>query len=119
MNTKTEGNAGEQAACAYLQEQGYEILERNYKCRLGEIDIIAFKDNTVVFTEVKARHLSGSGYAEEAVPFVKQRKICRTADHYRMKQGLTERVGFRFDVIAINHGVLKHYENAFPYCGTG
>ena len=73
----------------------------------------------MVFTEVKARHLSGSGYAEEAVPFAKQRKICRTADFYRMKKGLTERLGFRFDVIAINHGVLKHYENAFPYCGTG
>lgn len=117
LNTRSIGNKGEDLACSWLEGKGYDLCARNYRCKLGEIDIIAHKDNTYVFVEVKYRESSRSGYAEEAVPFAKQKKICAAADHFRMVCGITEEHGFRFDVITINHGELAHYENAFPYVG--
>ncbi len=117
MSTRTTGNIWEEAAEQWLTDRGYTILERNFHCKFGEIDRIACKDNTIVFVEVKYRSSGKSGYGEEAIPFAKRKKICATADYYRMKNGLTERYGFRFDVIAINYGELRHYENAFEYVG--
>lgn len=117
MSTRNEGKHKETEVAKWLEERDYTILEYNYHCKLGEIDLIAKKDHTIIFIEVKYRKSSFSGYAEEAVPFSKQKKICRTADHYRMVQGITEEYGFRFDVIAITAGRLRHYENAFPYVG--
>ena len=100
-----------------LEDKGYYICARNYRCRFGEIDIIAHKDNTFVFAEVKLRKSGSSGCAEEAVPFAKQKKICAAADHFRMRFKITEQNGFRFDVITINRGAAAHYENAFQYIG--
>lgn len=117
MNTRNIGNRGEDLACGLLEDKGYVICARNYRCKFGEIDIIARRENTFVFVEVKYRKGSGSGYAEEAVPYAKQRKICATADHFRMRMQITERYGFRFDVITINDGEVTHYENAFSYVG--
>ena len=119
MSTRREGHTKETEAARWLEEQGYTILESNYHCKFGEIDLIAGKESTIVFIEVKYRKSSFSGYAEEAVPFSKQRKICRTADYFRMTYGLSEAYSFRFDVIAITAGRLKHFENAFPYTGRG
>ena len=119
MNSRHEGKSKETEAARWLTGRGYAILECNYHCKFGEIDLIAMKDNTIVFVEVKYRQSSLSGYAEEAVAFTKQKKICRTADYYRMKNGLSEAYSFRFDVIAITAGRLKHYENAFSYIGHG
>lgn len=117
LNTRSKGNRGEDLACRLLEEKGYDICARNYRCRFGEIDIIAHKENTYIFAEVKSRARSDSGYAEEAVSVQKQRKICAAADHFRMRMQITERSGFRFDVITINRGEVTHYENAFPYAG--
>ncbi|MBR3396954.1 MAG: YraN family protein [Lachnospiraceae bacterium] len=117
MSTRSKGNRGEDLACSLLEEEGYDICARNYRCKFGEIDIIAYKQNTYVFAEVKYRESSDSGYAEEAVSFAKQRKICAAADHFRMRMQITEQSGFRFDVITINHGEVTHYENAFSYVG--
>ena len=117
MNTRRKGDAGETTAARYLTEHGYQILEQNFHSKFGEIDLIAFRDNTFVFAEVKNRNGHASGYAEEAVPFAKQKRICATADYYRMKNLLTERFSYRFDIIAINAGNIRHIENAFPYLG--
>lgn len=117
MSTRSKGNRGEDLACSLLEEKDYDICARNYRCRFGEIDIIAHKANTFIFVEVKSRASSDSGYAEEAVPYAKQRRICAAADHFRMRMQISERSGFRFDVICINHGAVTHYENAFPYAG--
>lgn len=117
MNTRKTGSAWENRAEQWLKDHGYTILDRNFRSKFGEIDLIAFRENTVVFVEVKYRKSGASGYAQESVPFAKQKKICSTADYYRMKYGITEKYGFRFDVIAFNDGVLTHYENAFPYSG--
>lgn len=100
-----------------LRKKGYIILEKNFRCPFGEIDIIAHKDNTFVFVEVKYRTASVSGYAQEAVSLQKQRTISKAADYYRMIHDLPDGNGFRFDVIAVNGAVIQHFENAFPYRG--
>lgn len=108
------GQAGEEMAVRYLEEQGYEILERNYRCRLGEIDIIAQDGDCIVFVEVKARGTTNYGYPEAAVGFFKQRKIAMVALHYLQNRGP---VNARFDVVAITKttaGVeLQLIKNAF------
>lgn len=117
MNTRKTGGVWEKEARQWLIDHGYRILENNFGCRFGEIDLIAFKEDTIVFFEVKYRKNGSSGSAQESVSLRKQKRICSTADYYRMKYGITEKYGFRFDVIAINGGTITHIENAFPYQG--
>lgn len=118
LNTKKQGKAGEAQAAQWLADHGYTVCARNFHCKYGEIDLIAYRENTISFIEVKYRKNAGSGFAQEAVPAAKQRKICRTADYFRMRFGLTERYSYRFDVIAINGNRLAFYENAFDYIGS-
>ncbi len=97
---KSIGFYGETLAENYLKEMGYIILERNFKCKLGEIDIIA-KDNThICFIEVKTRYGSFYGNPSESVTSLKQYKIKRTAQSYILKKKL-HKFNFRFDVIEI------------------
>ena len=105
------GRIGETEAAEYLESLGYKILERNYKNKIGEIDIIARDGDTLVFVEVKTRSSNGFGYGREAVDFKKQNKIRMTATVYlKYKRLLDSKV--RFDVIEINQK-LEHYKNAF------
>nr|WP_027872189.1 YraN family protein [[Eubacterium] cellulosolvens] len=117
MNKRKVGTDYEEQAAAFLQAQGMRLLERNYRCRIGEIDLIAFDpdEEAVVFVEVKYRAGAGAGRPEEAVTETKQRTICRVADHYRMRKRLGEAYAFRFDVIAIEGKTLRYYRNAFAY----
>lgn len=115
MNTRKTGSFYEEVAADHLIGKGYRILAKNFRCKIGEIDIIAWKERTVVFVEVKYRKTGGSGYGIEAVPFSKQRKICRTADYYRMKNDLRENISYRFDIISIDGDDIMHLENAFDY----
>ncbi len=110
---RRQGNKAEEQAAAYLKEKGYKILERNFSCRVGEIDIIAQdKQNTIVFVEVKQRktNLFGGGLA--AVNKAKQKRITLTAAAYIKKTKISY-TALRFDIITITAGVLQHYENAF------
>lgn len=104
------GRSGEEKAAKYLQKKGYAILERNYRCRFGEIDIIAADKNTLVFVEVKARSGSKYGMGYESVRPDKQAKLTKTAQHYMAEKG--ESLA-RFDVISIDDGEITHIENAF------
>ncbi len=111
------GRRGENAACDFLTRRGYEILERNYFERSGEIDLIAKKGETIVFAEVKTRRSSRFGAPEEAAHFQKQRKIIRLAARYLSLKGLTENP-VSFDVLAVDwppgrEPEIRHYENAF------
>lgn len=108
---------GEQLAADYLQKQGYLILARNFTSRLGEIDIIAQKDDFKVFVEVKSRTQSTYGYGREYVTPSKIKKICKTADYYRMKEGNASDC-YRFDVMEVDlkTKTIEHFENAFEYC---
>ena len=75
MNTKIPGQRGEALAFNYLIENNYKILNTNFSCKLGEIDIIAQKDDYIIFVEVKARSFSAFGLPREAVTYQKQQHI--------------------------------------------
>jgi len=100
MNNKILGNKGEQAAVQYLENHGYLIRERNYRARTGEIDIIASKGDTISFVEVKTRGSVKYGAPAEAVNYLKQQKIIRTAQMYIRYKGLNDYI-YRFDVLEI------------------
>ena len=79
---KEAGRLGEELSVLMLEERGYEILERNYRCRFGEIDIIALRRDILTFVEVKTRSGEHYGTAAEAVTWSKQQKIRQTALHF-------------------------------------
>lgn len=112
MNQRKVGNVYEQAVGYYLEQQGYEILEYNYRCRMGEIDIVAQDGEYLVFCEVKYRRSHGAGSPLEAVDQWKQKTIWKVAQHYLMMHRLTE-VPCRFDVIGIEDGKIIVIKNAF------
>ena len=112
MNNKSYGTAGEIEAVKYLKKNKYKVIQTNYICKVGEIDIIAQKDDVVVFVEVKSRSTKKFGLPREAVTTYKQNKIRSVASYYLM-----ETAGFdskcRFDVIEILDGEINHISNAF------
>ena len=117
-NKRKLGARYEEKAAEYLQNRGYFILCRNFRCRQGEIDLIARQGGDLVFIEVKYRKSVRSGQPQEAVTPGKQRAICRTADYYRLRHGYGEDTCCRFDVVAILGEEITLYENAFPYRGS-
>lgn len=113
---KRLGAEGENAACAFLSDQGVRILERNFRCRFGEIDIIAIEQNCRIMIEVKTRKDEDQGFPGEAVDRRKQYKICRVFDYYRMKYQLSDEISVRFDVIEVDKEMECHWiKNAFEY----
>lgn len=94
------GKAGEAAAVGFLEKNGYRILERNYKSKLGEIDIIALDKDTVCFIEVKTRTSNAFGSPSEAVSRLKQRHIAKVALAFLKAHTLLHKKA-RFDVISI------------------
>ena len=109
---KLLGRAGEIEAGKFLKKSGYQILETNYHTHVGEADIIAQKDQTVVFVEVKTRTDDAFGAPSEAVTRKKQEKYFRVATEYLIKKGLTDK-DCRFDVIEIENGKINHIIDAF------
>lgn len=103
MTTKYQkfGEKGESVAVDCLKKQGYRIIELNYRTKLGEIDIIAKQEGTIVFIEVKARKSSRFGRPELAVTPKKQKKISMVALYY-LKSTKQSNAKARFDVVAIN-----------------
>ncbi len=112
------GRAGEVFACNYLKNKGITIIARNYRNRLGEIDIIARDGEYLCFVEVKTRTGSSAGFPAESVNKAKQRKISQTACGYLKQHGL-KNVNCRFDVVCVmlNQELeledLEFIENAF------
>ena len=117
MNRRAVGSAYEECAAEYLRAQGYRILEQNFRCRTGEIDLIARDGAYLVFIEVKYRRNAGSGDPLEAVNAAKQTTISRTASYYCLKKGYGETMPCRFDVVAICGDEIRLLRNAFEYAG--
>ena len=116
MDNYAEGKLGEVRAEQYLAGLGYTILERNFTCYGSEIDLIAADGSTIVFIEVKTRVRALASSGREAVTPAKQRRICKGAMYYMMKNGLMNRQA-RFDVVEIHGARIAHIKNAFPYQG--
>lgn len=107
------GDTGERKAANFLKKKGYKILEKNYKSKFGEIDIIANnRDNVLIFCEVKTRSSNSFGYGYESVNKTKQSKIIRTAEFYISTNYKTNSL-CRFDIISIDEQKITHIENAF------
>lgn len=111
-NKRATGSRYEQLAGKYLEEHGYEIIQYNYRCRSGEIDIIAKDGEYLVFCEVKYRKSISKGYPAEAVDVRKQQVIAKCAMYYMMVNHLAD-VPCRFDVIAILGDETTLIKNAF------
>lgn len=115
-NRRKTGAMYEKKAGEYLTDQGYEILEYNYRCRWGEIDIIARDGAYLVFCEVKYRSGAAGGHPAEAVDAKKQQIISRCALYYMTGRGMTD-VPCRFDVVSFEGDTVTVYQNAFDYIG--
>ncbi|MBF7095823.1 YraN family protein [Alkalibacter sp. M17DMB] len=112
MSNQNKGKFGESLAVDYLKSLGYSILKRNYRCRMGEIDIIAKRCEDVIFVEVKSRSSDEYGAPSESVPVSKQKHIIKTALHY-LGTNTEFEDNYRFDVIELLAGEINHIENAF------
>jgi putative endonuclease len=113
VNRRKIGADYESRAAAYLQAQGYEIVARNFRCRTGEIDIIAREEEYLCFVEVKYRAGAGSGSPLEAVNAHKRRKILGVAKYYLMLHDLPIDTACRMDVVAIEGAEITLLRNAF------
>lgn len=113
-NKRTIGSSYEQTAGMYLKQKGMEVLLYNYRCRDGEIDIIARDGEYLVFCEVKYRTSQDSGHPLEAVGKRKQAVISKCARYYLMTTGQMD-LPCRFDVIGILGEEIFHIRNAFDY----
>lgn len=118
---KQLGAQGEALASAYLENRGLRILARNWRCRSGEVDLIAEEGDTLIFIEVRTRRLTGRfGLPEESVDSRKQRQVREVAQYYRMMTNSHNRK-CRFDVVAVKllsqdpslNPDIRHIPNAF------
>jgi len=110
------GKEGERIAEQYLKRKGYKVVERNYRCAAGEVDLIVLDRRVIVFVEVKTRSGHGFGTPLEAVQPRKQRKMMQAAQFFLSQKKLHQRDA-RFDVVGISwpgrEPVIEHVENAF------
>ena len=109
------GRRGEEEAVRFLSKKGVKILERNFRDRNGEIDLIGEQDGVLLFIEVKYRGSQRFGTPEEAVTPEKQHNICRTALYYLHQTGRAAGTSVRFDVIALTDASIRWIRDAFPF----
>lgn len=116
MEKKELGKKGEELAIHFLKKNGYKIIQKNYVCKLGEIDIIARDKDTLVFIEVKTRSSNIFGPPQMAVNFSKQVKLSKIALNF-LKENKIEDIKARFDVVAIeinpNQNKIELLKDAF------
>lgn len=117
-NRKEIGQVGEDQATYYLQEKGYQIIERNWRSRLGELDIIALEQNELIIVEVRTTTQTRFGFGYQSVDIRKQQKVRRLAVQYAQHKKLTH-LNIRCDVISVlwdqkqNQFQLDHIHGAF------
>ena len=112
------GKEGERIAEAYLRKKGYRLVERNYRCPVGELDLVVLDRRVIVFVEVKTRTDERFGAPLESVDRRKQRKMIKAALFFLSRHRLHHREA-RFDVVGISfmerEPVVEHVENAFDF----
>lgn len=119
MKTVEKGRIAEDLACRFLSESGFHIVERNYRFRNAEIDIVAYDGNEIVFVEVRSKRSIHFGRPEETVDINKQKSV-KLASESWIYENRIEDVGVRFDVVAVvtdystaSKSEITHYRNAF------
>jgi len=115
MNKRKIGTEKETAVVQFLESKKVRITDRNFRSRKGEIDIIGYEGDTLVFFEVKYRRIAENGFAGEAVGLSKQKTICRVSDYYRMLHNISDFSPCRYDVITIDGERVDWIKNAFYY----
>ncbi len=100
LKRKELGNRGEEVAANFLKKQGYQIIERNYQARMGEVDIVAREGKSIVFIEVKTRRSTDFGLPEEALSYDKRRRLTKLALGYLAYHKIKNK-NCRFDVVSI------------------
>ena len=116
MNTKQTGMEGESRACEYLLKKGFAIIERNWRTKGGEIDIIAYKNDTVVFVEVKTLPNGTADMIQRELNYQKRQRIIKTSKRFLLKHRQYSNSYIRFDVIVMDmpgFDEVYHIENAF------
>ena len=116
MNTKQIGNKGENLACEYLLSKGYAIIEHNWRTKRGEVDIIAVKNDILVFVEVKTLPNGTLDMIQRELNYQKRQRIIKTSKRFLLKHRQYSNSYIRFDVIVIDMPGLEpvyHIENAF------
>ena len=118
---RAQGGEAEERACRHLDRSGFTIVERKYRTKDGEIDIVARKEDVLVFVEVRSREVPGYGTPEESVTPAKRRRIVAAARRYLSNVPPSSWREARFDVIAIDgcgdDAALRHYPAAFDAKG--
>ena len=116
MNSKIIGNEGESRASAYLESKGFEIIEHNWRTKLGEIDIIAYKNDVLVFVEVKTLPNGTLDMIQRELNNQKRQRILKTSKRFLLNHRQYSNSYVRYDVIVIDMPGLEpvyHIENAF------
>lgn len=113
MNTRVVGGIYEEQCANYLKKHGFQIVTQNYKCKIGEIDIIAVKNNILRFIEVKYRKNESFGFPIEAVNKRKQNKMMKAASWFLNENKQYENMQCSFDVISITENHVEYLFNCF------
>jgi putative endonuclease len=95
------GAQAEDFAYAYLQRQGLHLVARNYRCRMGEIDLILQENQSLVFVEVRYRKAGGQTSSVESIDYFKRQRLIKTASYYLQTHRLYDALACRFDVVAV------------------
>ncbi|MBZ4672205.1 YraN family protein [Deferribacterales bacterium Es71-Z0220] len=106
-----KGKKGEELALNFLENNGYKLIEKNFKSKFGEIDLIMKDGEVIVFVEVKYRLSEDYGSPKDAVTYEKMKKIIKTAEYFIVKNNLNSL--YRFDVVSILKNNIEHVKNAF------
>jgi len=117
VNTKHRGDRGEDQAAAHLQARGYHIVKRNLRCASGEVDIIAYKADTLVFIEVKHWRTMPIDDLERSITAAKRRRILGCAREFVARSPQWSRCGLRFDIVHVGSEQITHFEDAFTESG--
>ena len=113
LNKTQLGTIAEEKACAVLEARGLRLITRNYRSRMGEIDLIMQDTNEIVFIEVRSRAYDYYGTAIESIDITKQRKVIKSAVSYLQKQGWLDKINSRFDVVGVSPTNIEWIKDAF------
>ena len=99
--TREQGQYTENLACRYLESKGFKLIEKNFNCKMGEIDLIMKENNSLVFVEVRYRKTNNFGSGAESITETKQKKLIKTASLYLQRHAKLNEYPARFDVVSI------------------